>query len=353
MTPREPVDAVLDLGTGCGVQAMYAATHAKRVVATDLSRRAAAFARFNFALNGLDIEAREGSLYEPVAGERFDLIVSNPPFVITPDSLRAGGLVEYRDGGRAGDDLVKEVVVGAAKHLTPGGRAIMLGNWEIGKEWSAHPQSWAREAGLHAWVIQRERLDPAQYVEMWMRDNGTRLAVSADEYERAYEAWFKDFDARGVTAVGVGAIALEAPRESGAAQPKLICEEVVTAQSAPGDYIAQTMDEIFTHVITPETTDTAVFVRAADVREERHFTPGEVDPQVIIATQGGGFGRRIQLNSSASAVLGASDGELTIGQIISALHVLTEEDREAISDRVYDLLGLLIRSGMLVRIVSD
>ncbi|MDO5035181.1 MAG: methyltransferase [Actinomycetaceae bacterium] len=347
LTPREQVDSVLDLGTGCGVQAMYAKTHARRVVATDLSKRAVDFARFNFALNELDIEVREGSLFEPVNKERFDLIVSNPPFVITPDSLRAGGVVEYRDGGRSGDDLVKEVVVGAASHLTAGGRAVMLGNWEIKTDWEEHPRAWAREAGLHAWFVQRERLDPAQYVEMWMRDNGARLAKTAVEYEETYRLWFEDFRERGVSGVGLGIIALANPSGS---EPVVVCEEVVTPTSAQGSYMSQTMSEIFNHEITPEITDEEVFTRASDVRQERHFEPGEVDPQVIIATQGDGFGRRIQLNSQVSAVLGACDGELAVGQIITALHVLTEEDREEISRRVYSQLGLLVRAGMLRRI---
>ncbi|MDO5049380.1 MAG: methyltransferase [Actinomycetaceae bacterium] len=363
MTPREATGSVLDLGTGCGVLAMYAATHADRVVATDLSERAVAFARFNFALNELDIDLRLGSLFEPVAGERFDLIVSNPPFVITPDSLRGDGVVEYRDGGRRGDELVREVVAGAASHLSEGGRAVMLGNWEIdaaadgpesAPDWAAHPRTWVRESGLHAWVIQRERLDPAQYVEMWMRDNGARLAMTPSQYEDAYSRWLADFDQRGVAGIGLGVLTLQRPRKSKTNKPVAVFEEVVTTTTAPGDYVARTMTELFENpeIADPAVSDDVVFVRASDVREERHFEPGQSDPQVIIATQGGGFGRRIQLNTSMSAVLGASDGELTVGQIISALHILTEDDRADISARVYDQLAHLVRAGMLNRKVS-
>ncbi|HOT34263.1 MAG TPA: methyltransferase, partial [Rhodoglobus sp.] len=89
----EPVELALDLGTGCGIQALHAARHAKRVIATDISERALELARFNAALNGFaNIEFRLGSLFEPVAGERFGHVVSNPPFVITP---RIDGVPEY------------------------------------------------------------------------------------------------------------------------------------------------------------------------------------------------------------------------------------------------------------------
>lgn len=78
-TPRRPVRRALDLGTGCGVQALHLLTHAEQVVATDLSVRALQYARFNLALNGAEVDLRPGSLLDPVDGEVFDLVVSNPP----------------------------------------------------------------------------------------------------------------------------------------------------------------------------------------------------------------------------------------------------------------------------------
>ncbi len=126
-----PARTVLDLGTGCGIQAMHASRFAERIVATDISERALRLARLNVELNGIEgVEFRLGSLYEPVAGERFDRIVSNPPFVITP---RTPGVpeYEYRDGGMVGDAIVEAVMRGAAEHLEPGGVAQLLGNWEV------------------------------------------------------------------------------------------------------------------------------------------------------------------------------------------------------------------------------
>lgn len=98
LTIRADVDRALDLGTGCGIRIFHFLRHARRVVATDVSVRALAFARFNLLLNAdaleLDplrlesrVELRCGRLLEPVAGERFELVVSNPPFVITSSRL--------------------------------------------------------------------------------------------------------------------------------------------------------------------------------------------------------------------------------------------------------------------------
>ncbi|MDX6371241.1 MAG: hypothetical protein QOD98_229, partial [Nocardioidaceae bacterium] len=120
LTVRAPVETSLDLGTGCGVQALHLAAHSGAVVATDVNQRALGIARFNAALNevGDRVEVREGSFFEPVRGERFDLIATNPPFVISPAT---GERLVYRDSGLPGDQVVEDLVRGAPDHLTERG----------------------------------------------------------------------------------------------------------------------------------------------------------------------------------------------------------------------------------------
>ena len=85
LTVRRPAEAALDFGTGSGVQAFLAARHSERVVGLDLNPRALRLARLNAELNGVDnVEWREGNLFEPAGGERFGLVVANPPFIISP-----------------------------------------------------------------------------------------------------------------------------------------------------------------------------------------------------------------------------------------------------------------------------
>ncbi len=100
--PAELGGTALDLGTGCGVQALLADDSYDRVVATDRNPRAAADARLAAALNRTVLDVRTGDLLEPVAGESFDLVVSNPPFVVGPQRRYA-----YRDSGLPGDEICR------------------------------------------------------------------------------------------------------------------------------------------------------------------------------------------------------------------------------------------------------
>src|SRR5262249_60197651 len=93
LTPRPRVSRAVDVGTGSGIHALLAARHAKHVVAIDVNPRALGYTALNAALNGLDnVECRNGSFFDPVAGETFGLITCNAPFVVSPESRRA-----YRD----------------------------------------------------------------------------------------------------------------------------------------------------------------------------------------------------------------------------------------------------------------
>ena len=90
-------ERALDIGTGCGIQSLHLADRVNQVVATDVNPRALQLARWTAALNRVELDVREGSLFEPVRDERFDLIVSNPPYVISPGD---GRLTFARPGSR-------------------------------------------------------------------------------------------------------------------------------------------------------------------------------------------------------------------------------------------------------------
>lgn len=414
LTMRDHVGTALDIGTGCGIQALYLATHADRVVATDLSGRACAITSFNAALNGADIDVRQGSLLEPVRGEVFDLIVSNPPFVITPDSVRdgRGGTLEYRDAGMDRDTLIATLVRGAPAHLAPGGTLQILANWEIpvgadlDSGWQGRPASWLEGLPVDAWVVQRDVLDPTRYIEMWLRDSGGAL-MSRERWERAYADWLEDFDRAGVGAIGLGFIVLHRPAAaapaagSGAAPSRAGLAEPssVTAPGSPSSTAGlaghSSMDEpglsssaeggahgdrgerggsgfarVFTHEPdgrAPRGVDVAQTLRvlrlpsdlwdvrlrrAGDVTEERHLVPGEAGPRAIILHQGAGLGRSIAVGSGVAALVGAADGELTVGQITTAVAVLTDQDVSDLRGQIEVALPELIRAGML-EVVED
>ncbi len=133
LTVRDPVDSALDLGTGCGVQSLHLAAHARRIVATDVNTRALWITGLNAELNGVStgsttgIDLREGSFFEPVADERFDLVVTNPPFVISPAT---GERLVYRDSGLPGDRAVEHIV--RTLPATPVARRPRSGAGELG-----------------------------------------------------------------------------------------------------------------------------------------------------------------------------------------------------------------------------
>ncbi|MFC6345100.1 methyltransferase, partial [Nocardioides hankookensis] len=215
LTIREEVGRSLDLGTGCGVQALHLAGHSDAVVATDVNERALRLTRFTVALNDIrtPVDVRAGSFFEAVAGERFDLIATNPPFVISPAT---GERLVYRDSGLPGDRVVEHIVRSAPDHLTEGGWCQVLANWVIptGAAWEDRLSSWVAD-DCDAYVVQREVVDPASYVELWLKDAGQH--GGGPDYAVRYDTWVSWFERQGIEAVGFGWINL---RRSGAAQPK-------------------------------------------------------------------------------------------------------------------------------------
>lgn len=308
-----PVARALDLGTGCGIQALLVARHATNVVATDISARALAYAEINALIAGVTtIEFRQGSMFEPVAGETFGLIVSNPPFVITP---RAEGVpeYEYRDGGLVGDALVEKFVREAPAFLIPGGAAQLLGNWEAraGVAGMERLRSWVPD-GIDAWVIERESLSPIGYAELWIRDGGT--TPREPEFEPLLEAWIDDFAGRSVDEIGFGYVLLRRPKDP-AAPPLRRFESLTQGVSGVGRALR---DGLRGHDALNAGMPERLVV-ASDVTEARHHLPGAENPSVIELRQGGGFARTLSVDSALAAFVGACDGELTVAQIVGAL----------------------------------
>ena len=361
ITERTPVERALDVGTGCGIQTFHLLAHARHVTATAISERALAFTRFNLLLNApaLDIDPqnpqdrvslREGSLLDPVVGERFDLVVSNPPFVITPRV--AGESAEeqftYRDGGLPGDEIVSTMVRHLPSVLVPGGRAQMLGNWEIIRDsedpsqprsWDERVRTWVEGAGAEAWIIQRETLSPESYAETWLKDASENR--DRKHYEQTYLAYLNDFESRNVHSIGFGMIWLRRPTEATAAgvtDPLQRFEEITYPIQQP---IARALTESVRRydrlaAMDDEALLAAHLEVAEDVTEERHGRPGAEHPSVILLRAGSGLCRTQLLSTETAGFTSASDGELAVGQIVAALAMLLswpEYDEAAAASR--------------------
>jgi len=331
-TVRRYSERALDLGTGCGIQTFHLLHHCGHVTATDISERALAFTRFNILLNAgalsVDparledrVSLRLGSLLDPVAGEEFGLVVSNPPFVITPRSAGedASGQFTYRDGGLPGDEIVSSLVRALPGVLAPGGTAQMLGNWEVqsGAAWQERPRAWVRP-GTDAWFIQREQVGPEQYAETWLQDASE--GRDRQHYRDAYAAYLADFESRDVEGIGFGMVWLRRPLSPGQGTVSRFEEIGYPIEQPIGPHLGATVDR--TDWLAAHSLEDAHLLVAEDVTEERHQRPGAEHPGVILLRQGAGLRRTNLLSTELAGFVSACDGDLTAGQIAGALEAL-------------------------------
>jgi release factor glutamine methyltransferase len=144
---------VLEIGTGSGAIAVSAARCGADVTAVDVSRRALASAWLNARRHGTRVDVRRGSLLEPVAGERFDLIVSNPPYVPSPRSeLPVRGPERAWDAGLDGRAVLDVLIERAPAHLTRGGALVLVHSTINGEDRTLDAM---RERGLFPEVVAR------------------------------------------------------------------------------------------------------------------------------------------------------------------------------------------------------
>jgi len=204
---RRPSRATLDLGTGSGILSIGAARHSDLVVATDLNPRVPSFVTFNARLNGIDnIEMLLGDGFQPVAGRTFDLILSNPPFFITPklDYMFCDNSLEL-------DQLCRRLVKEAPAFLNEGGYMQMLCEWaQVNDQpWEERIAEWLEGTGCDAWVMKGLTQCPEEYAQYRIRETTQDSGRDAELYQ-GYMAYYRG---HGVQAIHDGLIVMR--RRSG------------------------------------------------------------------------------------------------------------------------------------------
>ncbi|WP_350270711.1 class I SAM-dependent methyltransferase [Brevibacterium sp. CBA3109] len=369
LTPRDHVTISADIGTGCGIQALLLARHSDRVIATDISERALHLTRLSAGLNGVDnIELRAGSMLEPLR-EQVDLLVSNPPFVITPRTTVAN--FEYRDGGMTGDRLVRSLFTAIPDHLQRGGRSVCLGNWETTSAVGAGPEAWVTDPDTSVLVIELEALDPIAYAETWIRDGG--IPRAGQDWNAATAAWMDDFDTRDVREVVFGYVIMHKPEHASTAdyaapaiadhgiatdagQPPSTFKTKVRTTSAIANNphgLAQFVTTTFAlrswlATAAAEEIANTVFTRSPDLVEHRHHMPGESDPSSITLEQGIGFGQVFDLDTALAGFVSVADGSLTLRQTAVALAQLLDVNPTALEDQLIAQVRQLVAAGALL-----
>jgi hypothetical protein len=348
---RRPVEAALDLGTGCGIQALLAAKHSGRVVGTDVNERALAFARFNAALNGIDgVEFRQGNLFEPIDRERFGLLVANPPYVISPDATYL-----YRDSGVPGDELCRRIVQTAPEHLVEGGFAHILVSWVyppgavVG---SAEPlRDWVADSGCDAWLLHYKTEDPVTHAAGWL---SPLASTSPAEFEAALDRWLNSFRRSGIEAVGYGAVVLRR-RSTGPNWIRL--DEIPIDRLEPAsehtvrvfqaqDYLTALPTEGALLNETFELVDTHRLEQELQCRDGRF----EVQSQTLGLTDGLAF--RVGIDRSTALLLPHFGGGRRLADVFAAAGAdldIEDADRQRFAAAALPVVRRLLELGFLVR----
>jgi hypothetical protein len=165
-----PGSKVWDLGTGCGTLALVAAPSAASVVGTDVNRRALSFAGFNAALNGLsNVSFLYGDRFEPVVGQRYDVIISNPPFFLAPVSC-----LLCCDNSLELDGFVESLARGAPQFLEEGGVFQMLCEWvEFEPEsWENRLRPWFERSNCDVHIWKGYEISPIEYARKRALEQG-------------------------------------------------------------------------------------------------------------------------------------------------------------------------------------
>jgi hypothetical protein len=339
LTVRRPVARALDVGTGCGVQALHLTGHADAVTATDSVPRALRLAATTAALSGVTVELLEGDLVAPVAERQFDLVVCNPPFVVGPSAR-----FDYRDGGLPGDELSRRAVRACAAVLADGGVAQLLVNWlhVDGEDWRDRVSLWVADLEVDAWLLERDVEDPAAYVTTWLDDAGETGDVELREQ------WLTWFAAERIDAVGFGWVVLR----RGPAPHRVALEPLLQPVDQPlGAEIAGWLDR--TQWLRGR-DDAALLghpLRAAPgVRLDTAASIGETgwEPVARMLRFDTGFRWTLPTDEAAAALVAGCDGTRPLGDLIAVLCAATGVGADVLGPVVCSTVRGLVDRGVLL-----
>ena len=347
LTVRKEAGAALDLGTGCGLQALLSANHSTRVTATDVNPRALRYAAFNAALNGIgNVQLVQGSWLRPVRGQKFDLIVANPPYVISPDSTFV-----YRDSGKPGDLVSRRLVREIPSHLAENGTATILCNWVHRRDqpWSAPLAEWVCGSGCDALLLHYASDDPDEYARRWnqgLRERDTR------QHEQVLRRWCAYYREQGIEAIASGAVVFRrrnAPnwvRTLAAAEaPTGPAGEQILRLFAAHDFLAdhpalEARNEAFL-------SQAFALVEGHLVEQVLTYRSGEYANHPAIVRALPGLGAQAEIDPRAVHLLLDCDGTTTLGRIVERAAARVGIDREALAPIATSTFRKLLEHGLI------
>jgi SAM-dependent methyltransferase len=335
-------DTALDMGTGSGLLAFLLAGRAGAVVATDVNPVALRYADLGARLNGLpNVEVRSGSLFEPVGVARFDRILSNPPFVISPDTS-----LLFRHSSLGRDDLSRQVVEDATSRLTDGGIAAILCNWIVprGAAWLDAIRPWLDSRGCDAIVLLHGVEDPLSYAVRW---NGRAQYVAPLEFPRILEGWLAYDRKESIEAIASGAVILR--RRTGGnwthgleldGEPRGSGGQQLVALFAAIDYLSRidggdVLRDAF-RLGAPHQLEQALVARDGEY---------VVEPARLVLHEG--LGTSVRIEPDLIPVVLRFDGTQILRDIIDEVAAGTGTNGAVLAMRVVGLVRALLERGML------
>jgi SAM-dependent methyltransferase len=335
--------ATLDLGTGSGVLSLGASKFSDTVVATDLNRRAVACAKFNAKLNGVEnIEVLAGDWFAPVENRRFDLILSNPPFFITPQQ----GYM-FCDNPMELDGLCRRLVKEAPPYLNEGGYLQVLCEWaEVdGQPWEERVAEWVEDTGCDAWVQKGLTEDPGEYAQRRIRDGSQK----PEDDCRQFDEYMRYYRQRGVKAIHGGLIVMR--RRAGTnwvrieevpKTPKGDLADLNLSVFAAQDLLLQIQDEESLLAIKPRLSPDARLEQIC-VASGGHWTAESINLKLIR-----GYPFQMTLQPLVAEFLAGFDGSRTAEEAIRAFAAAANAPLETVRHESLGMIRKLIDRGFMV-----
>jgi methylase of polypeptide subunit release factors len=345
LTIRRRVAKALDLGTGAGIHALLAASHADQVIATDTSKRALNFAAMNARLNGIDnVSFAEGSFFEPVAGEKFDLIVTNPPFIISPRSD-----LMFQNAELAGDQVSELILRESPAYLREGAFAVSLISWvhETEKDWASRPCDWVKGSGCDFWLLRATSQDPLSYAAGSLRQSEY---IGSPRYSELLDKWLDFYRQQGFVQLALGAAILR-KRVSG--KNWIHCEDLSGAAitSDAGEQIERVFaaEDFLANANDDELLDLRLAIHPDHVLEQK-LVAGDDGwiSQSLVLKPAVGIEHRAAIDPRVLVFLSRCNGTRTVRELISDVSQNDGADFAAAAAAGLPLVRRLLRAGFLV-----
>ena len=339
-TVRRHSRATLDIGTGNGILAFAASPHSDRILATDLNPRALEFARFNARLNGIEnVDFVAGDGFQPAAGRKFDLIVSNPPFFISPKDRYL-----FCDNPMELDGLCRLFAKQAPTHLNEGGYFQMLCEWAQvrGESWQERLAEWLKDTGCDAWVLRGATQDPAQYAQERIRD----IPVSEERDSELFNEYMSYYRSLGVETIHDGLITM---RLRSGKNWILMEENTQTAKEPFGDYVESLFAARNLLHDSPDALLAAKLRLAPHVRLE-HVLEHEGSSwraKSLTLRMGGSLPYSVNVQPLVAEFLGQCDGSRPLAQLIDDFIKHVEAPADQVRQECLDVVSRLLEHAFL------